>query len=197
MSATKCWKVLTPSISKKGFSTFWDWSDGEETRVMEVFCNDLTGHPSYILVRITRDDEKACYDEFNGQLSDGYFEDYRGIIKYKEVEPGFIKLNVERVREKIRLLSETEPNADIGMPNDNLLAVMSGLGMETGGFSKPYMNARRYLRHVRNYWGTHTVTEEDRVKCDDWVTRYTAAYKEAVNVIAERIGSNSEVVCGK
>lgn len=81
---TKTWRVNAPSLSKRTRSIYGDWTGsiiGDETpRIFEVFCADVTGHPSYLLVRITRETERDCDREFNGQLTDGFFEDYRGNI---------------------------------------------------------------------------------------------------------------------
>ncbi len=94
---TMAWKLYTPSISKNCPSVRWDWSNEKDgTRIMEVFNSDTTGHPSYTIVPITRNNERECRDEFDGQISDGYFEDYRGNIRGKEIEPFSF-----RTREKI------------------------------------------------------------------------------------------------
>ena len=90
---------MTPSLSKKGNSVYWDWSNKQDgTRIMEVFCADLTGHPSYVIVRITRDTEKDCEDEIDGQITDGYFENYYGKITYAEIKPDSVKLDLSRIR---------------------------------------------------------------------------------------------------
>lgn len=95
---TKAWKVLTPSISKKESSVYWNWSNDQDgVRIFEVFCADLTGHPSYIIVRITRNTEEECNGEWAGQITDGYFENYRGDIRGKEVDPAKIKLDMSRI----------------------------------------------------------------------------------------------------
>ena len=88
---TKAWKLYTPSISKNEPSFRGDWSNqhGDGTRIFEVFNADVTGHPSYTLVRITRDTETEVEEEFSGQICDGYFENYRGNIRGKEVCPDF------------------------------------------------------------------------------------------------------------
>ena len=97
---TKAWKVLTPSISKKEPSVYWNWSNDQDgVRIFEVFCADLTGHPSYIIVRITRNTEEECNEEWAGQITDGYFENYRGDIRGKEVDPAKIKLDMSRIED--------------------------------------------------------------------------------------------------
>ncbi len=95
---TKAWKLYCPSISKKEPSVYWDWSNGSDgVRIFEVFCADLTGHTSYIIVRITRNTEDECNAEFSGQLTDGYFEDYRGNVRGTEIAPSKVKLDLSLV----------------------------------------------------------------------------------------------------
>lgn len=85
MSVTKLWKVYTPSISKTP-SVYWNWSNEKDgTRIFECFNSDLTGHKSYSIIRITMDTEEDVDDEWEGHLSDGFFENYRGCIKGKEI----------------------------------------------------------------------------------------------------------------
>lgn len=84
---TMAWKVYTPSISELSPSVYCDWSNEQDgVRIMELFCADITGHPSYVIVRITRNSKNECEKEFRGQLTDGYFESYKGDIVKKEVK---------------------------------------------------------------------------------------------------------------
>ena len=53
----------------------YDWSSEREgTRIVEVLNSDKTGTNDYSIVRITRDTEEECLNEFEGQLTDGIFE---------------------------------------------------------------------------------------------------------------------------
>lgn len=45
-----------------------------ETRIVEVINSDQTGTNEYSIIRITRDTAEECEEEFDGQLSDGVFE---------------------------------------------------------------------------------------------------------------------------
>ena len=70
---TLAWKFMCPTISKKDKSVHWDWSNEQDgKRVMEVFCSDLTGDSSFIIMRITRDSDEECRAELAGQLTDGF-----------------------------------------------------------------------------------------------------------------------------
>lgn len=82
MAVTKSWKVYGTEGHRQGESfnksyvyNFSDEHDG--TRIIEVENSDKTGTNEYTIVRITRDTEMDCIDEFKGQLSDGIFENHR------------------------------------------------------------------------------------------------------------------------
>ena len=63
----------------------YDFSQGDEVRIIEVRNSDITGTNEYTEVSITRNTADECLEELNGQLSDGIFENSRtGIIE--EVE---------------------------------------------------------------------------------------------------------------
>lgn len=53
-----------------------DFSTRNETRIIDVKAFDKTGSHKYVEVEITCDTYDACYREFNGQLTDGLFENY-------------------------------------------------------------------------------------------------------------------------
>lgn len=78
MAATKTYKVYgrTGHRQKESFnaSYMYDFSGEQGTRIIEVFNSDLTGTNDYTVVRITRNTENECFDEIEGQLSDGIFE---------------------------------------------------------------------------------------------------------------------------
>lgn len=48
-----------------------------ELAAVEIFNSDRTGSNMYSLMEITAEDFEACREEFNGQLSDGVFENSR------------------------------------------------------------------------------------------------------------------------
>lgn len=48
-----------------------------ERAEVEIFNSDRTGSNLYTLMQITAEDFEACREEFNGQLSDGVFENSR------------------------------------------------------------------------------------------------------------------------
>ena len=53
------------------------WSFETEQAAVEIFNSDRTGSNLYTLMQITAEDFEACREEFNGQLSDGVFENSR------------------------------------------------------------------------------------------------------------------------
>lgn len=62
----------------------YDFSKDSVTRIIEVRNADITGTNDYTELVITRNSEQECYDELNGQLSDGIFENVR-VGDWKEV----------------------------------------------------------------------------------------------------------------
>lgn len=61
----------------------WDFSnDKEGTRILDIRWRKIpeskaTGiYNYYVYMTITCDTEQKCYDEFEGQMSDGYFENF-------------------------------------------------------------------------------------------------------------------------
>lgn len=52
----------------------YDFTDDRGTRLIEVKNFDLTGTHDYSVVSITRPTAKECKEEFDGQISDGLFE---------------------------------------------------------------------------------------------------------------------------
>ena len=87
---TKAWKVYGAEGHRQresfGESVHYDFSDAEHgTRIIDIDREDVTGTNDYVIVRITRDTEEECRDEFWGQVSDGIFENSKvGLIE--EVE---------------------------------------------------------------------------------------------------------------
>lgn len=51
-----------------------DFSTADNVRILETFNSDRTGTNDYNILRITRETREECFDEFEGQLSDGLYE---------------------------------------------------------------------------------------------------------------------------
>lgn len=82
MAVTRAWKVygMEGHRQRESFSPSrkCDWSNKEDgVRIVEVENADKTGTNEYSIVRITRDTSELCEKEFDGQLSDGIFENSR------------------------------------------------------------------------------------------------------------------------
>lgn len=60
-----------------GESFIWNFSKDGDVRIIECECQDKTGTNDYVVVRITRNTEQEVWDELEGQLSDGLFENSR------------------------------------------------------------------------------------------------------------------------
>ena len=86
MAVTKAFKVYGQDGHRQRESFCKSYSDDfsreNYTRFITVLNADVTGTNEYSLVIITRDTEEECFDELNGQLSDGIFENSRtGFVK--------------------------------------------------------------------------------------------------------------------
>ena len=81
MAITKIFKVygLEGHRQRESFnkSYKYDFSVGDDVRIIEVENSDKTGTNEYSIVRITRNTAQECYNELNGQISDGIFENSR------------------------------------------------------------------------------------------------------------------------
>lgn len=89
MPVTRTWVVfgVEGHIQRVSFndSYRYDFSNERQgTRIIEVYNSDRTGSNGYSIVSITRDTFEECEDEFDGQLSDGIFENSR-IGEIKEI----------------------------------------------------------------------------------------------------------------
>lgn len=78
---TRSWKIfgmdgnkLEDSFEK---SNRYDFSKGDNVRIIELLNSDKTGTNDYTIIKITRNTAEECEDELNGQLSDGFFENSR------------------------------------------------------------------------------------------------------------------------
>ncbi len=78
---TRTWKVYGAYGHRQresfGKSRFFDWSEGDNVRILEIDNEDKTGTNEYSVVRITRNTAEECERTLNGQLSDGIFENSR------------------------------------------------------------------------------------------------------------------------
>lgn len=78
---TRSWKVhgFDGHRQRHSFepSYVWDFSKGDDVRIIEVLNSDKTGTNDYSLVRITRNTAEECGNEIWGQINDGIFENYR------------------------------------------------------------------------------------------------------------------------
>lgn len=82
MAATKKWKIygLEGHRQKESFnkSYQYDFSDGEiGIRIINIKNADETKTNEYSIIEITRETEKECIEELDGQISDGIFENCR------------------------------------------------------------------------------------------------------------------------
>ena len=82
MAVTRAWKIygMDGCRQRESFcpSRKYDWSSQEAgTRIIEIENADKTDSNFYSIVRITRDTAELCEEEFDGQLSDGIFENCR------------------------------------------------------------------------------------------------------------------------
>jgi len=97
MAVTLAWKVYGREghRMKESFeeSYKYDFSCKEDgVRILEVFNSDLTGTNEYSIVKITRDTEGECVSEFNGQLTDGIFENCI-VGRYEMIDADSVKLS--------------------------------------------------------------------------------------------------------
>jgi len=84
MTCKKTFKVEVVERKTPEPSNFhWDFSaDTEGVRILDIMYSKIpkekkTGkYNYYVYMTITRNTEQECYDEFDGQMSDGFFENY-------------------------------------------------------------------------------------------------------------------------
>ena len=62
----------------------YDFSEGDDIRIIEVENSDKTGTNDYSIVKITRNNAIECDAEFWGQLTDGIFENSE-VGKFEEI----------------------------------------------------------------------------------------------------------------
>lgn len=83
---SKAWKIygIEGHRQRESFneSYKYDFSKGNDVRIIEVENSDKTGTNDYSLVKITRNTAEECQKELDGQISDGIFENSRiGIVE--------------------------------------------------------------------------------------------------------------------
>ena len=96
------WKVFGAEGHRQRQSFFesakWDLSRDGDIRIIEADNSDRTGTNEFTLFRVTRNSKRECEEEFDGQISDGYFEESvvgeTTLISEKEVEEYEIELNI-------------------------------------------------------------------------------------------------------
>lgn len=78
---TRTWRVYGAEGHRQRTSFFasvrWDFSKDDDIRIIEIDNADKTGTNEYSVIRITRNTAEECATELEGQLYDGYFENYR------------------------------------------------------------------------------------------------------------------------
>lgn len=89
---TRAWRVygVEGHRQRESFSPSakYDFSQGDDVRILEVVNADTTGTNEYTILRITRNTAEECEDEFWGQVTDGVFENSRvgRCVEIKEEE---------------------------------------------------------------------------------------------------------------
>lgn len=78
---TRTWKVYGAEghRQRESFapSKTWDFSEGENVRIIELINADRTGTNDFSIIRITRNTPEECERELQAQISDGVFENSR------------------------------------------------------------------------------------------------------------------------
>ena len=78
---TRSWKVYGAEghRQRESFNNSyrWDFSEGNDVRIIEVDNADNTGTNDYSIIRITRNTAGECERELDGQITDGVFENSR------------------------------------------------------------------------------------------------------------------------
>lgn len=81
MPVTMSWKVYGVEGHRQRESFFdsyvYDFSRGNDVRIIAVDNSDKTGTNDYSIIHITRNTYNECKNELMSQLSDGIFENSR------------------------------------------------------------------------------------------------------------------------
>ena len=83
---TRCWKVYGAEGHRQreslGQSRRFDFSEGDDIKIIEVDNSDKTGTNDFSIIRISRNTAEECEQTLMSQISDGTFENSRvGIIE--------------------------------------------------------------------------------------------------------------------
>ena len=85
---TRIWKVYGAQGHRQRTSFepsfIYDWSNENQTKIVEIENADKTGTNEYSIIKITTDSAADCEKEFFAQLSDGIFENSR-VGKFEEL----------------------------------------------------------------------------------------------------------------
>lgn len=85
---TKIYKVYGKDGHRQAVSfqksKTYDFSNGENIRILELKNSDITGTNDYTLLTISRNTTEEVKSELEGQISDGIFENYN-VGKIEEV----------------------------------------------------------------------------------------------------------------
>lgn len=78
MATTRAWRIYGRENHRQresfNKSYKYDFTEGNNIRVIEVINSDITGTNDYSIIKITMNTPELCEKELNGQLSDGIFE---------------------------------------------------------------------------------------------------------------------------
>lgn len=78
---TRSWKIYGFDGHRQresfGKSYTYDFSEGNNVRIISVENSDKTNTNDYTIIRITRNTAEECESELYGQISDGIFENSR------------------------------------------------------------------------------------------------------------------------
>lgn len=89
MAITRAWKVYGQEghRQRESFSPsyVYDFSEGNDIRIIRVLNSDKTGTNDYSIVFVTRNTAAECEAEFRGQIDDGIFENSR-VGKVEEID---------------------------------------------------------------------------------------------------------------
>lgn len=84
MTVTRAWKVygVAGHRQRESFRPSYVCSsdrarENGDFYALEVINGDITGANDYTILCVTRETAKECEEEFNGQISDGVFENAR------------------------------------------------------------------------------------------------------------------------
>lgn len=76
---TMVWKVFGREGHRQrmsfGESFYYDFSDNDGVRILEILNQDKTGTNDYSIFKITMCDREKCLHQLDAQICDGVFED--------------------------------------------------------------------------------------------------------------------------